>query len=118
MRLMHPAPVAGDIVMVVAALGILINGATALMFASGRKGDLNIRGAFLHMLADAVIAAGIVVTGLIIKVTGANRRRCAARWRRTRHGRVELPSRLTTVRFIVHGRSASIRPTAPRRAAT
>jgi cobalt-zinc-cadmium efflux system protein len=70
-RLMHPAPVAGDVVMIVAAIGIFINGATALMFASGRKGDLNIRGAFLHMLADAVIAAGVVVTGLVIKLSGA-----------------------------------------------
>jgi cobalt-zinc-cadmium efflux system protein len=70
-RLMNPAPVAGDIVMIVAAIGIVINGATALLFASGRKGDLNIRGAFLHMLADAVIAAGVLVTGLLIKLTGA-----------------------------------------------
>ncbi len=70
-RLMHPAPVAGDIVIIVAAIGILVNGATALLFASGRKGDLNIRGAFLHMVADAVIAAGVVVTGLLIKLTGA-----------------------------------------------
>jgi cobalt-zinc-cadmium efflux system protein len=70
-RLMNPAPVAGGIVMIVAAIGIAVNGATALLFASGRKGDLNIRGAFLHMLADAVIAAGVVVTGLFIKLTGA-----------------------------------------------
>jgi cobalt-zinc-cadmium efflux system protein len=71
LRLMHPAPVAGTVVMIVAAIGILINGATALLFASGRKGDLNIRGAFLHMLADAIIAAGVLVTGLLIKLTGA-----------------------------------------------
>jgi cobalt-zinc-cadmium efflux system protein len=70
-RLMNPAPVAGNVVVIVAGIGILINGATALLFASGRKGDLNIRGAFLHMLADAIIAAGIVVTGLLIKLTGA-----------------------------------------------
>jgi cobalt-zinc-cadmium efflux system protein len=70
-RLMNPAPVAGGIVMIVAAIGIVVNGATALLFASGRKGDLNIRGAFTHMLADAVIAAGVVVTGLLIKLTGA-----------------------------------------------
>jgi cobalt-zinc-cadmium efflux system protein len=70
-RLMNPAPVAGEIVMIVAAIGIVVNGATALLFASGRKGDLNIRGAFVHMLADAVIAAGVVVTGLLIKLTGA-----------------------------------------------
>jgi cobalt-zinc-cadmium efflux system protein len=70
-RLMHPAPVAADIVMIVAAIGVAVNGATALLFASGRKGDLNIGGAFTHMLADAVIAAGVVVTGLVIKLTGA-----------------------------------------------
>jgi cobalt-zinc-cadmium efflux system protein len=70
-RLMHPAPVEGNIVMIVAGIGIVVNGATALLFASGRKGDLNIRGAFQHMLADAVIAAGVVVTGLVIKLTGA-----------------------------------------------
>src|SRR5690242_13272622 len=52
-RLPDPQPVAGTTVMVVAALGIVINGATAWLFASGRKGDLNIRGAFLHMIADA-----------------------------------------------------------------
>jgi cobalt-zinc-cadmium efflux system protein len=70
-RLMNPAPVAGEIVMIVAAIGVAVNGATALLFASGRKGDLNIRGAFQHMLADAVIAAGVVVTGFLIKLTGA-----------------------------------------------
>src|SRR5947209_9689718 len=70
-RLMHPAPVEGNIVMIVAGIGIVVNGATALLFASGRKGDLNIRGAFQHMLADAVIAAGVLVTGLVIKLTGA-----------------------------------------------
>jgi cobalt-zinc-cadmium efflux system protein len=70
-RLMNPAPVAGGIVMIVAAIGIAVNGATALLFASGRKGDLNIRGAFQHMLADAIIAAGVVVTGFLIKLTGA-----------------------------------------------
>jgi cobalt-zinc-cadmium efflux system protein len=70
-RLMNPAPVAGGIVMIVAAISIVVNGATALLFASGRKHDLNIRGAFLHMLADAVIAAGVVVTGFMIKLTGA-----------------------------------------------
>jgi cobalt-zinc-cadmium efflux system protein len=70
-RLMNPAPVAGGIVMIVAAIGVAVNGATALLFASGRKGDLNIRGAFQHMLADAIIAAGVVVTGLLISLTGA-----------------------------------------------
>ncbi len=57
--------------MIVAAIGVGVNGVTAMLFASGRKGDLNIRGAFQHMLADAAIAAGVVVTGLLIKLTGA-----------------------------------------------
>jgi cobalt-zinc-cadmium efflux system protein len=69
-RLMHPEPVAGKTVMVVAAIGIVINGASAWLFASGRKGDLNIRGAFLHMLADAAVSAGVVVAGLAILLTG------------------------------------------------
>jgi cobalt-zinc-cadmium efflux system protein len=52
LRLFHPEPVAGKTVIVVAAIGIAINGFTAYLFASGRKGDLNIRGAYLHMVAD------------------------------------------------------------------
>ena len=59
-------PVAGKTVMIVAAVGIAINGATAWLFASGRKGDINIRGAFLHMAADAAVSAGVVVAGAII----------------------------------------------------
>lgn len=67
----EPQPVAGLTVMVVAGIGILINGATAWLFASGQGGDINIRGAYLHMLADAAVSAGVVVTGLIIVLTGA-----------------------------------------------
>jgi cobalt-zinc-cadmium efflux system protein len=70
LRLADPQPVAGVTVMVVAAVGILVNGATAWLFASGRHGDLNIRGAFLHMAADAAVSAGVVVTGLIMLLTG------------------------------------------------
>jgi cobalt-zinc-cadmium efflux system protein len=70
LRLFHPEPVATGTVMIVAAVGILINGGTAWLFASGRKGDLNIRGAFLHMLADAAVSAGVVVSGLVILFTG------------------------------------------------
>lgn len=69
-RFGHPQPVAGATVMVVAAIGILINGVTAWLFASGRKGDLNIRGAFLHMAADAAVSAGVVAAGLVIVYTG------------------------------------------------
>lgn len=69
-RFYDPAPVAGGTVMIVAGIGIVINTATALLFMSGRKGDLNIRGAFLHMAADAVVSAGVVVAGFIILKTG------------------------------------------------
>ena len=69
-RFGEPAPVAGKTVMVVAAVGILVNGVTAWLFASGAKGDINIRGAFLHMAADAAVSAGVVVAGLVILYTG------------------------------------------------
>ncbi|MEO8249115.1 MAG: cation diffusion facilitator family transporter [Burkholderiales bacterium] len=69
-RFTHPQPVASVTVMVVAGIGIVINTATALLFASGRKGDLNIRGAYLHMAADAAVSAGVVVAGLVILQTG------------------------------------------------
>lgn len=70
LRLLAPEPIAGVTVMVVAAIGIAINGITAWLFASGRKGDLNIRGAYLHMVADAAVSAGVVVAGLVILLTG------------------------------------------------
>jgi len=69
-RFSEPAPVAGGTVMIVAAVGIVINTATALLFMSGRKGDLNIKGAFLHMAADAAVSAGVVVAGFFIVKTG------------------------------------------------
>jgi cobalt-zinc-cadmium efflux system protein len=69
-RLMNPEPVAGITVMIVAAAGISVNGLTAWLFASGRKGDLNIRAAYLHMAADAVVSAGVVVAGIVILFTG------------------------------------------------
>jgi cobalt-zinc-cadmium efflux system protein len=70
LRLFHPEPVASGTVMIVAAVGIVVNGVTASLFASGRKGDLNIRGAFLHMIADAAVSAGVVVAGMIMLYTG------------------------------------------------
>jgi cobalt-zinc-cadmium efflux system protein len=69
-RFSNPEPVSGATVMVVAAIGIVINGITAWLFASGRKDDLNIRGAFLHMAADAMVSVGVVVAGLVIMLTG------------------------------------------------
>jgi cobalt-zinc-cadmium efflux system protein len=56
--------------MVVAAFGIAINGSTALLFMRGRDGDLNIRGAYLHMAADAGVSLGVVVAALVIMLTG------------------------------------------------
>ena len=70
LRLFNPEPVAEMTVMIVAAIGIGINGFTALLFASGRKSDLNIRGAYLHMAADAAVSAGVVIAALIIMFTG------------------------------------------------
>lgn len=69
-RLSQSQPVAGVTVMIVAAAGIVVNGVTAWLFASGRKGDLNVRGAFMHMAADAIVSAGVVVAGLVILLTG------------------------------------------------
>ena len=69
-RFVNPQPVSEIIVMVVAAVGIVINGGTALLFAAGRKGDLNIRGAFMHMAADAGISLGVLLSGLVILLTG------------------------------------------------
>jgi cobalt-zinc-cadmium efflux system protein len=69
-RFNAPAPILAETVIGVAAAGIAINAGTAMMFMSGRKGDLNIRGAFLHMAADAVISAGVVIGGVIIMFTG------------------------------------------------
>jgi cobalt-zinc-cadmium efflux system protein len=69
-RLRTPDPVGAQTIIWVALLGIAINASTALMFMSGRKGDLNIRGAFVHMAADAVISAGVVVAGVVIACTG------------------------------------------------
>lgn len=70
-RLTDPAPVAGGMIMAVAAVGILVNGASALLFARGSKSDLNLRAAFVHLMADAVVSAAVVVAGLLIAWTGA-----------------------------------------------
>ena len=69
-RLIHPEPTGGITVIVVALAGVAVNGITALMFASGRKGDLNIRGAFLHMASDALVALGVAVSGGVFLLTG------------------------------------------------
>ena len=68
-RLMNPAPVAGLAVFVVAAVGMVVNGLSACLFMRGQKEDLNIRGAFLHMAADAGVSAAVAISGLVILYT-------------------------------------------------
>lgn len=70
-RLFAPPRVPGGPVVVVAMIGIAINLGTALLFARGRKGDVNIRGAYLHMAADAAVSAGVVIGGILIIFTRA-----------------------------------------------
>lgn len=69
-RFNNPGEVGAQIVIIVAAVGMVLNGITALLFFGGHKHDLNIKGAFLHMAADAAISAGVVVAGAIILFTG------------------------------------------------
>lgn len=70
-RFAHPQPVQGGTVIIVALIGIVINAGTAMLFMRGRDHDLNIRGAYLHMAADAGVSAGVVIAGLLILLTGA-----------------------------------------------
>ena len=69
-RFFHPAPIESGVMMAVAAIGIVINLGTALLFLRGGEHDINIRGAFLHMAADAGVSAGVVVAGLLVAQTG------------------------------------------------
>lgn len=69
-RLQEPEPVAGGIVIAVAAFGVLINAASAALFLSGRREDLNLRGAFLHLASDAAVSVGVVAAGVAILATG------------------------------------------------
>lgn len=69
-RFIHPMPIEGGVVMLVAAIGVVINGLTAWLFVSGNKNDLNLRGAFLHMLADALVSFGVVIIGALYLLSG------------------------------------------------
>lgn len=69
-KLIYPEPVQGQTMIIVAAIGFVINAITALLFMKGREKDLNIKGAFLHMAADAGVSLGVVVAGIIIVLTG------------------------------------------------
>jgi len=69
-KLIQPEPVVGTTMMIVAGIGVVINAVTAMLFMKGREKDLNIKGAFLHMAADAGVSLGVVVAGFIIYLTG------------------------------------------------
>ncbi len=69
-RFSDPAPIQTGIVMVVALVGIAVNFGTALLFMAGRKGDLNVRGAFVHLMADAAVSLGVVIAAGVIALTG------------------------------------------------
>jgi cobalt-zinc-cadmium efflux system protein len=71
-RLFEPDVVGGTTVMIVAAIGIVVNGISAWLLMAGREDDLNIRGAFLHMLGDAAISLGVVIAGAVISLTAWN----------------------------------------------
>lgn len=71
-RLWNPAPVNGAQVMIVAGIGIAVNLVSALLFARGSRNDLNLRAAFMHLMADAVVSASVVLAGLGIMLTGLN----------------------------------------------
>lgn len=66
----NPQPVNGDMVIWTAVVGIVVNGLTAFLLMKGQKGDLNVRGAFLHMVADTLVSLGVVVSGIAMKYTG------------------------------------------------
>lgn len=71
-RFFHPSPTEGGIVIIVALVGIAVNGLTALLFAGGRHHDINVRGAFQHMAADAVVSAAVAFSGFVILETNQN----------------------------------------------
>jgi cobalt-zinc-cadmium efflux system protein len=70
-RFTDPPAIPGNVVMIVAAAGVVVNLTTALLFARGRKHDINIRGAYLHMATDAAVSVGVVIGGGLILLTGA-----------------------------------------------
>src|SRR4051812_14295049 len=70
-RLQHPAPVNGSTMMWVAAVGVVVNLASALPFLTRRKRDLNVRAVLMHLLSDAAVSVGVLIGGVIVQLTGA-----------------------------------------------
>lgn len=69
-HILKPSPVSGSVIMIVASIGIIINFSSALLFNKGKKDDLNIKAAYWHLMADALVSLGVVIAGLIMKLTG------------------------------------------------
>ena len=69
-KLREPTTIDGAVISWTAGVGILVNGLTTVLLMRGQKGDLNIRGAFLHMAADTLVSIGVVISGIVIKHTG------------------------------------------------
>lgn len=69
-RIQQPVPVQGTIISIVALIGVAINGFTAYLFFKDQKKDINIKGAYLHMVSDAVVSVGVVIGGILINYTG------------------------------------------------
>lgn len=72
-RIIYPQPLPGRIISIVAGIGILINATTALLFFRSKEKDLNVKSAFLHLVSDAIVSAGLVIGGIIIYYTGLYR---------------------------------------------
>ena len=69
-QLLNPEPVGGKVIVITAAIGVVINGLTAYLFIDKKDSDLNVKGAYLHMAADALVSVGVVVSGVVIYFTG------------------------------------------------
>jgi cobalt-zinc-cadmium efflux system protein len=70
LRFMHPAETKGGVIAIVAGVGIVINSVSAFLFFRGKEDDLNVKGAYLHLASDAIVSAGVVVSGILILYTG------------------------------------------------
>ena len=71
-RFSNPPQMLGSMIMITALIGVFINGLSAFLFYKGQKDDINIKGAFLHLLVDALVSFGVIVSGIIISFTGWN----------------------------------------------
>lgn len=69
-QLLNPEPVGGKVIIITAAIGVVINGVTAYLFIDKKDSDLNVKGAYLHMAADALVSVGVVISGVVIYFTG------------------------------------------------